>query len=155
MSIRIIPEQYIDIASDLSIFMSVISLAISIFLFIEARKIYKLFIGKARIPEIIKSLEKIYPDISDKTEDFSNNREYIFRSFLSAKSIVENLEEKLTKDLQRKKCREFLLIFRTKNNLFFHRNKTEFTLEESLIILRELSALVVTLSELEKDLKWN
>ena len=57
--------------------------------------------GIARIPEIIKSLEKIYPDISDKTEDFSNNREYIFRSFLSAKSIVENLEEKLTKDLQK------------------------------------------------------
>ena len=69
MSIRIIPEQYIDIASDLSIFMSAISFAISIFLFIEARKIYKLFIGKARIPEIIKSLEKIYPDISKITSN--------------------------------------------------------------------------------------
>lgn len=155
MNIRIIPEQYTGIASDVSIIISFISLAISIFLFLEARKIYKLFIEKARIPEIIKSLEKIYPDVSEKMEDFTNNREYIFKSFLSAKSIVENLEGKLTKDLQKKKCRDFLFIFRTKNYLFLYRNKTEFTLEESLIILRELSALVVTLSELEKDLKWN
>ena len=134
--------------------MSFISLAISIFLFLEDRKIYKLFIGKARIPEINKSLKKIYPDVSEKMNDFENNKEYIFTEFLNAKSLVESLEKKLTEDSHKKKCRNFVLMFTTKKYFFYYRKKIEFTDKESWLLLRELSALVVTLSELEKDLKW-
>lgn len=53
LDIRIIPSNYVALASDISVIMSFISLAISIFLFLEARKIYKLFIGKARIQKSI------------------------------------------------------------------------------------------------------
>ena len=45
-------------------------------------------------------------------------------------------------------------MFTTKKYFFYYRKKIEFTDKESWLLLRELSALVVTLSELEKDLKW-
>lgn len=155
MDFRIIPDQYLGIASDLSIIMSFFSLAISVFLLFEAKKIYKQFIGKARIPETIKSLEDIYHDISKNMNDFSKNKEDIFHSFLKAKSIVENSESNIVKDLQKKGCRNFVSIFKHKEYFFFSRNKTEFTYEESLNIMRELSALVVSISELNKDSQWS
>ena len=86
---RIIPSNYVDLASDISVIMSFISLAISIFLFLEARKIYKLFIGKARIPELSKDLEDKYQEISDKVSNFQKNKKDILIKSMQVKSLVK------------------------------------------------------------------
>lgn len=143
------------VSSFLGLFFSIIGVMVSIYLIIEAKKISKLFLGKARLPELIKDLKSIYPEISDMMDSFENNKNEIFTKFLESKSLVENLEKKLTTDLEKRKCKEFRAMFLKGKLLFLKTKKTEMTLAESWEMLRELSALTTTLTEFEKDLKWS
>ncbi len=69
-------------SSFLGLFFSIIGVMVSIYLIIEAKKISKLFLGKARVPELVKDLKSIYPDISDMMDSFENNKNEIFTKFL-------------------------------------------------------------------------
>lgn len=162
MSNRVFSTSNIDLLTDLSIIssflsliFSIVGLIISIALIIEAKNISKLFLGKARVPELVQDLKSIYPEISDTMKDFEINKNEIFTKFLKSKSLVENLEKKLTTDLEKKKCKEYKLMFLEEKFLFFKTKKSIFTFDESWEALRELSALTTTLTEHEKDLKWS
>lgn len=151
---RIIPSDYAALASDISVIISFISLAISIFLFFEARKIYKQFMGKARIPELTKDLEDKYREISDKISNFQENKKDIFIKSMQVKSLVKNLEAKLTNKLEKRSCKDFISHF--EESIFFtKKNKAEFTENECWSMLTDLSALVTTLKEFEKDSIWS
>tara|TARA_R100000935_G_scaffold52000_1_gene78913 strand:- start:2097 stop:2624 length:528 start_codon:yes stop_codon:yes gene_type:complete len=159
---RIFSDSNAELLTDLStissfvgLVISLFGLGVSIFLIIEAKKISRLFLGKARVPELVKDLKNAYQEISDIMPNFEKNKNEIFTKFLESKSLVENLEKKLTDDLEKKKCKTYKsMFFKDKYFILKHR-KVEFTAAESWVLLRELSALITSITEFEKDLKWN
>ncbi len=123
---------------------SIIGLIISVFLLFEAKEIRRLFLQKARLPEIIEDLQQSYLDLSKNLQ--SKNLEECYKTLKNSTPLIKGLKEKLPK----------------RNNLskeikYYEDNfpsEANADIKEYWECSVALSTLIVSLQEIDKDSKW-
>lgn len=144
------PQWLTDIAS----LSSIVGLVISIFVLIEAKKIRKSFLRRARLPEIMKELTQANNGLSKHLKDWNEGKRFGIEQLSIAKGLLENLEEKLP-DKERKKVKVFCQKLETKRMFFFAIPITNIEEEQAWEFYTQLTGLITSLEQLSKDSKWD
>jgi hypothetical protein len=133
---------------------SIIGLIVTIFLFVEARKIRDSFLRKARLPEINKELLKVFSKVSGQLNNWGTDRNPALEAFSNVKALLENIKPKLPSK-ERKKVGDYLNQLQPKKYLFIRSSISELDKDAAWELYTELSGLMTTLQQLAKDSKWD
>ena len=133
---------------------SIIGLIVTIFLFVEARKIRDSFLRKARLPEINKELLKVASKVSGQLKNWGTDRIPALEAFSNVKALLENIKPKLPSK-ERKEVGDYLKQLQPKKYLFIRSSISELDEDTAWELYAELSGLVTTLQQLANDSKWD
>jgi len=133
---------------------SIIGLIVTIFLFVEARKIRDSFLRKARLPEINKELLKVASKVSGQLKNWGTDRNPALVAFSNIKALLENIKPKLPSK-ERKEVGDYLNQLQPKKYLFIRSSISELDEDTAWELYAELSGLVTTLQQLANDSKWD
>ncbi len=133
---------------------SMVGLVVTVFLFLEARKIKNSFLRRARLPEINRELVKSTSQLSDRLKKWSDDKTPSIETFSTIKALLENIKSKLPPE-EKKKVDGYLLLLHPKKYLIIKGSLSELTEDEAWKRYTELSGLVTALQQLAKDSKWD
>ncbi len=133
---------------------SMIGLIVTIFLFVEARKIRDSFLRRARLPEINKELTKVTSKVSDQLKNWDADKNPALEAFSNVKALLENIKPKLPTE-ERKKVGDYLNRLQPKKYFFIRASISELGEDAAWELYTELSGLVTSLQQLAKDSKWD
>jgi hypothetical protein len=140
--------------TDLASISSLIGLVITSFLLWEAKKIRNSFLRRARLPEVIKNLSQANNKISKNLKDWEIESRQGIEQFTIAKGLLENLQQKLP-EMEKKKVVTYIRKLEVRELLVLKSTITEATEDEAWGLYTELSGLITSLKELQKDSHWN
>ncbi|WP_035242182.1 hypothetical protein [Desulfobacter vibrioformis] len=144
------PEWLTDFAS----ICSILGLFVSLFVWIEAKKIRKSFLRRARLPEIMKEVTQANNNLSKNLKNWNESKRNGFEQLSIAKSLLENLEGKLP-DKERKKVRIFCKKLEIKKMLIFTVPIANIEEDQAWELYTQLTGLITSLEQLSKDSKWD
>lgn len=133
---------------------SILGLVITIFLFIEARKIRNSFLRRARLPEINKELAKVTSNVSEQLKNWDAEKTPALEAFSNVKALLENIKPKLPSE-EKRKVGDYLNRLQPKKYLFIKTSISELSEDAAWELYTELSGLVTSLQQLAKDSKWD
>lgn len=133
---------------------SILGLLVTIFLFIEARKIRNSFLRRARLPEISKELNKVTSNVSNHLKNWDADKTPALEAFSNVKALLENIKPKLPVE-EKRKVGAYLERLQPKKYLIIKTSISELNEEAAWELYTELSGLVTSLQQLAKDSKWD
>lgn len=133
---------------------SILGLVVTIFLFIEARKIRNSFLRRARLPEVNKELAKITSQISDHLKKWESDKKPALETFSNVKALLENIRPKLPSE-EKRKVEGYLSRLQPKKYLIIRSSISELKEDDAWELYTELSGLITSLQQLAKDSKWD
>jgi hypothetical protein len=133
---------------------SIVGLAVTIFLYFEARAIRQSFLRRARLPEVNKELTKINSQISSQLKHWLTDKAPALESFSRAKAILENTKPKLPSD-QKNKVQGIIKKLSPRKCYIFNGSLSDLTEQLAWDIYTELSGVIMHLDQLSKDSKWD
>lgn len=133
---------------------SMIGLVVTIFLFMEARKIRNSFLRRARLPEINRELAKVTSKVSDQLKNWDADKTPALETFSNIKALLENIKPKLPSE-EGRKVSDYLNRLQPKKYLFIKTSISELGEDAAWELYTELSGLVTSLQQLAKDSKWD
>lgn len=133
---------------------SILGLVVTIFLFIEARKIRNSFLRRARLPEINKELVKVTSNVSEQLKNWDAEKTPALDAFSNVKALLENIKPKLPSE-EKRKVGDYLNRLQPKKYLFIKTSISELSEDAAWELYTELSGLVTSLQQLAKDSKWD
>ncbi|MBD9429513.1 hypothetical protein IB257_06165 [Achromobacter sp. ACM03] len=143
-----------DWLTNISSISSILGLIITVFLFIEARKIRGSFIRRARLPELNKELAKMTSEVSKHLKNWGVDKAPALESFSKVKALLENIEPKLPTE-ERKKVLIFLSRLEPRKYFFIKANIAQMSEDSVWNLYTDLSGLVTSLEQIIKDSKWD
>lgn len=133
---------------------SVLGLIVTVFLFIEARKIRNSFLRRARLPEINKELSKATSKVSNHLKNWDADKTPALEALSNVKALLENIKPKLPAE-EKRKVGVYLDRLQPKKYLVIKTSVSELNEEAAWELYTELSGLVTSLQQLAKDSKWD
>lgn len=133
---------------------SILGLVVTVFLFIEARKIRNSFLRRARLPEINKELAKLTSNVSDQLKKWGGDKTPALEAFSNVKALLENIKPKLPPE-EKKKVGDYINRLQPKKYLVIKTSLSELSEDSAWELYTELSGLVTSLQQLAKDSKWD
>jgi|SRR5690554_1815248 len=133
---------------------SVLGLIVTVFLFIEARKIRNSFLRRARLPEINKELSKATSKVSNHLKNWGADKTPALKALSNVKALLENIKPKLPAE-EKRKVGAYLDRLQPKKYLVIKTSVSELNEEAAWELYTELSGLVTSLQQLAKDSKWD
>lgn len=133
---------------------SILGLIVTVFLFIEARKIRNSFLRRARLPEVNKELAKITSQVSDRLKKWESDKKPVLETFSNVKALLENIRPKLPSE-EKRKVESYLSRLQPKKYLIIRSSISELKEDDAWELYTELSGLVTSLQQLAKDSKWD
>lgn len=133
---------------------SILGLVITVFLFVEARKIRNSFLRRARLPEINKELNKVTSNVSNHLKNWDADKKPALEAFSNVKALLENIKPKLPAE-EKRKVGDYLNQLQPKKYLIIKTSISELNEDAAWELYTELSGLVTSLQQLAKDSKWD
>lgn len=133
---------------------SILGLVVTVFLFIEARKIRNSFLRRARLPEINKELAKLTSNVSDQLKKWGGDKTPALEAFSKVKALLENIKPKLPPE-EKRKVGDYINRLQPKKYLVIKTSLSELSEDSAWELYTELSGLVTSLQQLAKDSKWD
>lgn len=133
---------------------SVLGFIVTVFLFIEARKIRNSFLRRARLPEINKELSKATSKVSNHLKNWDADKTPALEALSNVKALLENIKPKLPAE-EKRKVGAYLDRLQPKKYLVIKTSVSELNEEAAWELYTELSGLVTSLQQLAKDSKWD
>lgn len=147
-------ESYLPVwVSDASIILSIISFIVTAFLFLEAVKIRKSFLRRARLPEILKELNSVSKNIALQFGSWDDQSAEIIRQFVIAKELLESLSLKLP-GTERRKVNVFVNSLTERKYFIVRTTITSASKDEAWIFYAGLTGVLTSLTQLQKDSRW-
>ena len=140
--------------SDIGTVSSFVGLFVTIFLLMEARKIRKSFLRRARLPTITREMSKTTSDISSSLKTWSKDKNSALEQFAKLKGLLENIKPKLPSE-EKKQINELLNKLQPKRYWLFKSNLSELTEDMAWDLYTDLNTVVTSLEQLVKDSKWD
>ena len=103
---------------------SILGLIVTIFIFVEARKIRNSFLRRARLPEINKELAKATSNVSDQLKNWGEDKTPALEAFSNVKALLENIKPKLPSE-EKNKVKDYLSRLQPKKYLFVNTSLAE------------------------------
>jgi hypothetical protein len=147
------PEWLADINKIGSI-SSILGLVVTVFLFIEARKIRNSFLRRARLPEINRELSRATSKVSEHLKNWDADKTPALEAFSNVKALLENIKPKLPSE-EKGKVSDYLNRLQPKKYLIIKISISELDENTAWELYTELSGLVASLQQLAKDSKWD
>lgn len=144
------PEWFTNFAS----ICSILGLLVSLFVLIEAKKIRKSFLRRARLPEIMKELTQANNNLSKNLKNWNESKRNGLEQLSIAKGLLENLEGKLP-DKERKKVRIFCKKLELKKMFIFTVPIANIEADQAWELYTQLTGLITSLEQLSKDSRWD
>ena len=138
--------------SQVSSVASTIGAIIAIILLVEARKIRKSFLRRARLPAVTRDLRKASTAISNGLNDWNRDKRIVFEQFAKVKGLLENLRNKVPNE-EKKRINEFLRTLQPRRYLVRARI-SQMTEDSAWDLYTELSTIIERLSQLIEDTRW-
>ena len=133
---------------------SILGLLLTIFILLEARKIRKSFILRARLPQLIRDLTTSTSQLSEHLKILEEDKQPALKSLAEVKALLDNISSKLPAE-EKKKVESYLLRLRPRSFYFFRSTVTDLDEDSAWVLYTELSGLVMALKQLEKDSRWH
>ncbi len=133
---------------------SIIGLLVTIFLFLEAKKIRNSFIRKARLPEVNNDLVKSTSQLVENLRKWDDDKNPSIEIFSRVRALLENIKEKLPPE-EKKKVKVYLQKLYPKKYYFINGPLSDLSVDEAWDRYTELSGLITTLQQSAKDSKWD
>jgi len=133
---------------------SILGLIVTVFLFMEARKIRNSFLRRARLPEVNKELAKVTSNVSIQLKNWEVDKTPALEAFSNVKALLENIRLKLPSE-EKRKVGDYLNRLQPKKYLSVKRSISELSEDAAWELYTELSGLVTSLQQLVKDSKWD
>ncbi|WP_038912772.1 hypothetical protein [Dickeya zeae] len=133
---------------------SIAGLIVTVFLFLEARKIRNSFLRRARLPEVNKELAKVTSEISESLKKWDADKKPALETFSKVKALLENISPKLPSD-EKRKVENYLNRLQPKKYFIIKRSISELNEDSAWELYTELSGLITSLQQLAKDSKWD
>lgn len=133
---------------------SIIGLIVTIFLFIEARKIRNSFLRRARLPEVNRELARLTSNISEHLKNWMADKKPALETFSNVQALLENVRPKLP-SAEKRKVEGYLTRLRPKKYLVIRVSISDLSEDSAWERYTELSGLVTSLQQLAKDSKWD
>ena len=133
---------------------SILGLVVTLFLFIEARKIRNSFLRRARLPEVNRELAKLTSKISDDLKKWESDKNPALETFSNVKALLENIRPKLPSE-EKRKVASYLSRLQPKRYLVVRSSISKLNENNAWELYTELSGLVISLQQLAKDSKWD
>lgn len=152
----ILPPWIVDVAS----VSSIAGLAIAILLLIEAKKIRKSFLRRARLPEVNTDLNKkskiIFSSLKawDLGENIDVEKNTVNEQYAITRGLLENISTKLPEE-ERSEVLKFINSLRKRRYLFWWGTLIIADKEEGWKLYTELSRIITRLDQLQKDFRWD
>lgn len=140
--------------NNLSAVCSILGLIITVFLFVEARKIQKSFLRRARLPAVSKELAKMASKVPGELNNWNNDKKPALESFSKVNAILENIKPKLPTN-EKGKVELYLSRLQPKTFFFAKGKMVDLSEESAWSLYTELSGLITSLEQLSKDSKWD
>ena len=147
------PSWLADI-STLGSISSILGFVVTVFLFIEARKIHKSFLRRARLPELNRELARATSQVSKHLKGWSKNKKPALEAFSNVKALLENVKRKVPAE-EKKKVVAYLSRLQPRKYFLIKRKIAELNEESAWELYTELSGLITSLEQLAKDSKWD
>lgn len=147
------PEWLTDL-NKISSISSILGLIVTVFLFMEARKIRNSFLRRARLPKINKKLAKETTNICDQLKNWGDDKTPALEAFSNVKALLENIKPKLPSK-EKNKVKDYLNLLQPKKYYFINTSLSELDENSAWELYTELSGLVTSLQQLAKDFKWD
>ncbi len=123
------------------------SFVISIFVLLDVRQIKESFSRKARVPEIVKDLEKIFSELTKRLANYKDDNLPVYEKIHEARGLLSSIREKMP-ETQKTAIQSFL--DSTDQQDEFKKNE-----DKCWNIYTKLSEIIANIKQLEKDIKWN
>lgn len=133
---------------------SMIGLIVTIFLFLEARKIKNSFLRRARLPEVNRDLAKAASQLSENLKKWEVNKTPSLKTFSTIKALLENIKPKLPPE-EKKKVDDYLSRLHPKKYWLINDSLSELSEDDAWQRYTDLSGIVTALQQLAKDSKWD
>lgn len=133
---------------------SIIGLIVTVFLFLEARKIRNSFLRRARLPEVNKELAKVTSEVAESLKKWDSDKTPVLETFSKVKALLENISPKLPSD-EKRKVENYLNRLQPKKYFIIKSSISELNEDSAWELYTELSGLVTSLQQLAKDSKWD
>jgi len=133
---------------------SIIGVFITVFLFIEARKIRDSFIRRARLPEVCRELAKTTSQVASHLKKWETDKMLAIESLFRVKALLENIFSRLPSD-EKRKVAAYLSNSKPKKWLFLNSSLAAITEDRAWELYTELTGVVTSLQQLVKDSKWD
>lgn len=144
-------EDWLTTISSIS---SILGFIITIFLFIEARKIRGSFIRRARLPELSKELARTTSEVSKHLKSWGVDKAPALETFSKVKALLENIEPKLPTN-ERKKISIYLSQLKPRKYFLIKVNISKMSEDDVWKLYTDLSGLVTSLEQIIKDSNWD
>lgn len=132
---------------------SILGLVVTVFIFIEARKIRNSFLRRARLPEINRELNKVTSSVSNNLKNWDADKTPALAAFSNVKALLENIKPKLPAE-EKRKVGAYLDRLQPKKYLIIKASISDLNEEAAWELYAELSGLVTSLQQLAKDSIW-
>jgi len=139
---------------NLSIVFSLIGFVVTCFLLIEARDIKNSFLRKARIPEIVTELTDVSIKLARNLRKWDSESNLALARLEISKSLLESIEKKLPNH-EKKKVANLIGKLNVKKWFFFKVPISVLEKDQAWDLYTELSGVITSLTQLEKDSKWD
>ena len=126
---------------------SIVSLLLTIIIFIAIRKIKSYYIFTGRVPELVKSLNKIASEINNCLNDFKGAIHKISMELANAEVTLKTLRNKINNRSLKKSISKLIKQIKGYKTI----NDGEKKLRDIYIKLRKI---IREIKELQKDQKW-
>lgn len=137
---ELIPKSIFDI-------FTLLGFLITCFVLADIKKLKKSFGRKARVPEIVKDLEKIFSDIKKSLSTFKSDNKPTYQKIYEARGLITSIRNHLTQTEE-----SLIVAF-----LDLTARPDDFKESEDACwdIYSKLSEIIANIKQLEKDIKWN
>ncbi len=139
---------------NLSILFSIFGFVVTCFLLIEARDIKNSFLRKARIPEIVTELTDVSGKLARNLKKWDAESSLALERLEITKGLLESIEKKLPGH-EKKKVSNLISKLNVKKWIFFKVPISVLEKDQAWDLYTELSGVITSLKQLEKDSKWD
>lgn len=131
---------------------SIIGSLISLWVLIQLQSVKKLFLRRARLPEIINTMRQSSGQISSLLDDWPINKRQLEKEFSTICGALFGLNKKLPKKESEKV--DNLIIKIQRKGLILNWRRPKHTKEYAWKIYADLSELIEIIDALHKDDRW-
>ncbi|MGL1903109.1 MAG: hypothetical protein OCC49_13295 [Fibrobacterales bacterium] len=144
-----------DWFNNIGVLATIVALGMTIWILVETKGLKKKFIKKARLPEINSELFKLTELMFKQVKNYSDEKDQFLKNLTKCKGLIYSLSSKIDGKQEKKLISDIIPKLNPKKYFIMPEPLYKMSHEQAWDVCHDLSTIVVTLQQSEKDFKWD